>query len=359
MRSYTQLYKLAALFFLSFLAISCSDDTKKRLDITPTAYGNVDNIFLVGDEYLWTTAVGDSFRNHFEALYPVTPQPEPIFDIRFINSTKFSKVHRTHRAIIILADLSDKENPAADIILKALGEEKVKRAFSDERYRIAFHKNRWAMGQVVIYWFAPNRQALLESISKDYQQVINIVNKLDAEKLSKQVYGEGKSPRINEIIKKTFGFEMNIPRGFTVAHQDSNTLWLFEEMPKSSNNIFIHSISEADYKTISRDSIIAIRNRLSKIYFSSMAEGSFMEVDDENLPVYFQEMLFGGLRAMQARGIWRMEKDFMGGSFVTYLIPDPKNKRVILIDGFVYAPGQKKRPEMRKLDTIFSTYKAV
>jgi hypothetical protein len=82
-----------------------------------------------------------------------------------------------------------------------------------------------------------------------------------------------------------------------------------------------------------------------------------MSVDDVNLPVYFQEMLFGELRAMQARGIWRMEKDFMGGPFVTYLIPDPDKKRIIFIDGFVYAPGQKKRFEMRKLDTVFSSFK--
>ena len=82
-----------------------------------------------------------------------------------------------------------------------------------------------------------------------------------------------------------------------------------------------------------------------------------MEVDDKNLPIYFKEMLFQGMRGLQARGIWRMEKDFMGGSFVTYLLPDAKNKRIIFIDAFVYAPGQKKRPEMRRLDTVFSTFK--
>ena len=49
----------------------------------------------------------------------------------------------------------------------------------------------------------------------------------------------------------------------------------------------------------------------------------------------------------------------MGGPFVSYLIPDFKNNRVIFLDAFVYAPGQKKRPEMRKLDTVFSTFKLI
>jgi hypothetical protein len=51
-----------------------------------------------------------------------------------------------------------------------------------------------------------------------------------------------------------------------------------------------------------------------------------------------------------------MEKDFMGGPFASYLLPDAKNNRILFIDAFVYAPGQKKRPEMRRLETVFSTF---
>ena len=344
-------------FGLVFMLFSCSESTQKRLEITPSAYGSVDNIYMVCNENLWNGVVGDSFRNQFEALYPVTPQPEPLFDLRYIDAVKFNKVHKTHRAIIIMADLSDKDDKATEIVNTALGSDKIKKANTDRRYRIAFHNNRWAMGQIVVYWFAPSRQELLESVSKDYKQVIELINKLDAETLSKQVYADGQSTKLNDSIKTTFGFEMKIPSKFAIAYRDSNTMWLYEDRQKSSNNILIHSIAGIDYKTISNDSLIAIRNRLSKKYFSSWAEGSFMEVDDKNLPIYFKEMLFQGMRGLQARGIWRMEKDFMGGSFVTYLLPDAKNKRIIFIDAFVYAPGQKKRPEMRRLDTVFSTFK--
>ena len=344
-------------FLFVFTLSSCSDDTRKKMDITPMAYGNIDNIYLVSDDYFWNSAIGDTFKNQFEALYPITPQPEPLFDIRYVNPEKFNKVLKTHRAVIIMADLSDKENVATKLVYEAIGEKKLKKAFSDKRYRIAIQKNRWAMGQVVVYWFAPNREELLETVSKDYKQVIRAVNDLDSEKLLKMVYADGLNQRVMEDIKKKYGIEMQIPQGFRLAHQDSSTIWLFEETTKVSNNIMIHSIKNADYKTISRDSIIAIRNRVSKKYFSSWSEGSYMVVDNENMPIFFQEMVFGGLRSMQARGIWRMEKDFMGGPFVSYLIPNPKEKTTLLIDAFVYAPGQKKRPEMRKLDAVFSTFK--
>ena len=67
-------------------------------------------------------------------------------------------------------------------------------------------------------------------------------------------------------------------------------------------------------------------------------------------------MQFDNKETLQARGLWGMVNDFMGGPFVTYMIKDEVNNRMIILDGFVHAPGQKKRPEMRKLDMIFSTF---
>lgn len=356
----TPQYYLKQLGILSAIILflgSCSEEQIKRLEVTPTAYGSVDNVYLVCQEYYWNSVTGDTFRMNFEALYPVTPQPEPILDVRQIDTKQFNKVMKTHRAIILLVNLEDKEDPVTQLVVNALGEKNVKRAYEDDRYRVAIHRDRWAKEQTVIYWFAPNRQKLYETVARDHKQVINILHEADANLLSKQTYKHGNNNKINKILKDSFGIEMMIPKAFSVAHQDSTALWLRMDGDKVNSNIFVHIINNADYKTLSPDSLKAIRNRLTKEYFSSWKEDSYMEIDDVNLPVFFQEIAFGDTKGLQARGVWRMEKDFMGGSFVTYLFPDRINRRVILIDGFIYAPGQKKRPEMRRLDTIFSTFK--
>jgi len=351
-------YRISFFFILgllSYLLGSCTEDQRKRLEVTPTAYGNVDNIHLVCDEYLWTTVAGDTFRHHFEALYPVTPQPEPILDVRHIKGQDFNKVLKTHRAIIILADLSDKDDPATQLVANALGKNKIKRAKEDQRYRIAIHRDRWAKGQTIIYWFAPNRNALIQTIARDYQQVINILQKPDAEKLLEQVYTRGENTKVNKMLANDFGIKMRIPKDYEEAHKDSLVLWLHKETPKLSSNIIVYTINNPNPETLSADSLLAIRNRLTKDRISTILEDSYMQVDDKNLPVYYQDIQFRETKGLQARGIWYMVNDFMGGPFVTYLIPDPINDRIIMLDGFVHAPGQKKRPEMRKLDRIFST----
>jgi hypothetical protein len=132
-------------------------------------------------------------------------------------------------------------------------------------------------------------------------------------------------------------------------------MWLRKETDKTSSSIFIYSLPLSDSTQPNPERHKYIRNKLTKQYFSTHIEDSYMQIDDRYLPIYYQNMTFGGKPTLQARGLWGMVNDFMGGSFVSYMILDEANKRVLFLDGFVHAPGQKKRPWMRRLDMIFST----
>lgn len=43
----------------------------------------------------------------------------------------------------------------------------------------------------------------------------------------------------------------------------------------------------------------------------------------------------------------------MGGSFINITLFDDANERVIMMDGLVYAPNQKKRNILMELEAIF------
>lgn len=345
------------------LAISllsgCSGGERKTFTVMPIAYGKVDNIMVVADEYNWTTVVGDTFRNYFEALYPVTPQPESIYDLRHKTPKEFTEatILKTHRAIVLIGALDDMNDGASKLIREALGEKNVEKAKTDSGYRIAVHKDRWAQGQIVVYWFGPDRNELLKTISNDYQQVMDEFNKADTKMFIEQVYLPGQNLEATAKIQQLFQANLKIPKGFVVAHQDSIAMWLRKETDKISSNIFICSLPISDSTQLLAEQHKKTRDKLTKKYFSTHIEGSFMQIDDRVLPIYYQEMVFDGKRTLQARGLWGMVNDFMGGSFVTYMIEDKANNRVLFLDGFIHAPGQKKRPEMRRLDMIFSTFR--
>ena len=59
--------------------------------------------------------------------------------------------------------------------------------------------------------------------------------------------------------------------------------------------------------------------------------------------------------ALEARGVWELENDFMGGPFISYLIHNPQKGELLFIDGFVYSPGERKREYMQHLEHIISS----
>jgi hypothetical protein len=55
--------------------------------------------------------------------------------------------------------------------------------------------------------------------------------------------------------------------------------------------------------------------------------------------------------------MWEVKNDFMGGPFINYLVDDFKNDRVIVLEGFAFAPSISKREYMFELKTILRTLK--
>ncbi len=59
-----------------------------------------------------------------------------------------------------------------------------------------------------------------------------------------------------------------------------------------------------------------------------------------------------GIRRLKLSGLWQMEGDAMGGPFVCCAVVDSLRHRVVVADGFVYAPGRKKQDMVRRLSEI-------
>ena len=59
--------------------------------------------------------------------------------------------------------------------------------------------------------------------------------------------------------------------------------------------------------------------------------------------------------AFEARGLWEMKNDAMGGPFVSHVRVDRAHARVVVVEGFVYNPGGLKRDKMRKLNAALYT----
>jgi hypothetical protein len=86
--------------------------------------------------------------------------------------------------------------------------------------------------------------------------------------------------------------------------------------------------------------------------------GSFPEsymATETRLGINYSGITLRGKYCGVLRGLWKMEGDMMGGPYVSIVRLDEVNNRVIVAEGFVYAPETSKRNYIRRLEAALYT----
>lgn len=352
------MYRIATILSLIILLASCRTDSgSSEFVAKPTALGKMDEIVVICDDDIWEGMVGDSIRYYFESAYPVMPSPEPIFDLRH-----FTPVELTHeplrkelRTYLIVADLSDQDSPTAAMVRKDLGEERTRSILENGNATSTVGKDKWAKGQMVAYLFANNDQTLASEVAKKFSTIANRVTTHDQKQLEASIYAVR---RINEGLANELLSERNlaidIPNDYTTVIDNDSTdlLWLRKDSKEAALNIVFQRFPYSNPSQLDKNNIIQDIDAFGKQYVTSSTEGSYLVINDRDLPVNVYQLDLGGRYAVEYRGIWEMTKDFYGGPFASYAILDEDQKNFNLITTFVLAPGKKKRDFMKQLDYI-------
>lgn len=348
-------------FLLSIVLLvftSCSSEQTKRFEPVPNAYGNANSVIVVADEDIAESTPGDTLKYYLEAAYPILPSPEPLFDIKVyspieINAKKERKELRTY---VILADMSQKDAPTTQMVNKDLGKETVRNILETKGYATKVVKDKWAIGQILIYVFAKDKDALLENVQKSFPSILQRLNEHDNKQIMATTYFKGNNKTAEKEIETNLGIRMRIPATYKIVMHDSidNTYWLRYDVSEFIYNILIHKEKYIDQSQLTRENLISIRDSLG-LLVSTNTENTRMVVNDKDLPLFVKGTTLNGNFALEAKGIWEIENDFMGGSFVSYLIHNPNTDELVYVDGFLFAPGKSKRDPMQTLQAILQT----
>ncbi len=351
------------LFILGFAYIftSCANDAIPSLERQSQAIGMLNQATIVADKDIWEGAPGDSLRSYMEAPFPIMPQPEPIFNIQhFSGEQVLEDPNRKHlRTLIFLADLSDTDSPTTGIVRNGIGDENVLRAKEESSFGSIAIRDKWARGQLIIYVFGHGEEKLANSFVKHYPAIAKRIRDIDAKMLYSQTYLKGESKRHQELLEGKFNMSMIVPADYIVAHDESDVIWMRKETRNLSSNILIHKIPYTDKEQLSEEGLKSIRDALGKKYVTTIVENSYMRVNDVDLPTWYKNKTVGDNFAIEARGIWEIKGDFMGGPFISYLIHNADKNELVFVDGFIHAPSKPKRNFMNHLELIFSSIKFI
>ncbi len=332
-----------------FLIIIISCQLQNQPSKLPKSYGQFHQLLIVIDSTSWKSDLGNTIKKYLTSDFLVLPQSEPIFDLKQKTKETFHGELNKFRNIIFIAALNEKNNTARYInkIIKAKNVER-----SDFYYFSV--KDPWAKPQLVTYIYAPTTKELLTGLNEQIQDIIQRLKEFDYLCIQNALYRSKENTKLKTLLNDKFNIHLFIPYDFKLAINDSAFAWIKKETRAASLNIIVHCTPFDDNKQFHIDKIIQRRNILGEKYIPGEIKGSYM-ITDTIIPVIHKEINFNELYAIEARGLWRLKNDFMGGAFINYSIFDKKFNRIVTLEGFIYAPGKKKRNMIMKLDAILKS----
>ena len=318
------------------------------------ALGEPNQIVIVCDQNKWDGPLGDSLVYHFSSVFPVLPRPEPLFDLKHFNGEELTadKLRRELRTYLILANINDTASVATKLAIDKLGRVKIDEIKARSEPQLSLFKNIWADGQIVFFLLAGSMDDLETAVGKSFKQIASKVHAHDKKLVDAYTYLNGESHPMRKMLDSAYNIHSKIPQGFKKALSNDKVIWLRKDDGTSTLNLIFQEHPYRSKEQFSVSYIKELRDLIGRKYVSSDADSTYMITNDIDLPMYAYERRINENYTIEARGIWEMENDFMGGPFISFLIHNEKRQQLLFVDGFILAPGSSKRKMVQELAHI-------
>ncbi|CAM1369806.1 conserved hypothetical protein [Tenacibaculum sediminilitoris] len=326
--------KLITLFALIFITISCKREGGKSDYVLPTSNGNTNKILVVTKGNDWEGKIGDEIRIVFGEHQVGLPQPETLLSVGQIDPVGFKGFMRNSKAVLIVRQ--------------------------SEKERIVVERNKYAQPQILIYATSKDKEGLVNLIRNRGKEIIKLFKDEDI-KFTQNIFNKEKVDENQFKTIKSLDITLTIPKRFNVVEDTGDFLWLRQHLKSGiargdgTNNILVYSYPLEDESKVA-DNITTMRDVIGKKYIPGSKEGMYMITEQAYTPFTFDAEI-DGKKAYETRGKWEVKNDFMAGPFVNYTIIDKENKRVIVFEGFTYAPSVNKRDFIFELEAIAKSLK--
>ncbi len=316
------------IMFLPLLLTSCGSKQVRNQGM-PAVIGGAGELLVVIDKAKWESVVGDTLRSFLAAQIPSVTQEESYFDLVQIQDNSLKGVYKNHRNILVL-DIK----PSS------------KSLFS-------LKEDVWASPQLVGYLVAPSADSMISLIAREGEM---IRNRFVFKEIDRLIKINQKSPnrQIVDELKKKHGYWLSTPRGYSLDVNKNNFIWISSGSPEVTLGIIGWDYPYTSKDQLSDENLIKKRNEILKDNVPGPVEKSYMKTEDLLTPIS-NELIYKGRYFKQISGLWKLENAFMGGSFVSFTTVDDERKRIITVEGFVYAPRKEKRNYLRQLEGILYT----
>ena len=307
---------------------------KKKSLLMPNASGLPYEMLVVMGDDQWERPLGRAVYNVLDTDVPGLPQSERSFRITRVAPSGFnSNMFRIMRNVIKV----DIQNIYTQPKLK-------------------FARNVYAYPQMVMTLQAPDEASLAKYVEDNAQSILDFFTKAEMNREIENLREEH-NLEVSRLAKEILGVDVWVPWTVNEFKRGKDFLWASNDRNTSdvSMNFVIYSYPYTDKNTFTKDYFVHKRDSVLKINIPGSREGQYIQTDADYVDV--KNFSVKGEYTFEARGLWYMENDMMGGPFVSHARVDRPNGRVVVVEGFIFAPEKAKRDLMRKMEASLYTLK--
>lgn len=323
------------LFYLSMvwvltLVTACSGN--KKGVFTPTSSGRAYEILVVVDPGLWERPAGRALFDVLDTDVPGLPQSERSFRMMNTAPAYYDATLKLIRNIIIV-DVNPNQ-------------------YTQPKFKHA--KDVYAAPQSILTIQAPDEESFGEFVTENRQVIIDYFTHAE---MNRQIAAlEGKhSDYVATKVKSKFDCDVWVPGELTSFKEGEDFFWAGTNTATGDRNFVIYSYPYTDKDTFTKEYFVHKRDSVMQVNIPGAREGMYMATD--TLMTDVRPISVQGEYALEARGLWLVKGDFMGGPYVSHARLDRANQRVIVSEIFVYSPDKLKRNLVRQMEASLYTVK--
>ena len=331
-----QLLKSFLVVVILLSAVGC-DSFRSLTGAKKTAQGSPYEVLVVCDGHEWESALGAELKAVLETPVEMLNQVEPMFNVVRITARDFKHLLPSYRNI-----------------LKVKCTPEVKDTAILAQYDVV------ASPQIVLTFQGPSIEAMVDYLKANGASLLQVLEMAERNRTIEYAKKQG-AKALEKIIREEFDIEMPISNGYLFRAESDDFVWASNEYPVASQGFFIYTHPFNGKASITTEALVKARNKFAK-RIPGPTNGSYMttvkripNIEDDGYTDFLPQrkvVKINGREWIELRGFWEVEKDFMGGPFVSYTTLDEREGELLTIDCYVYSPKYGQRNFLRPLEHL-------
>lgn len=292
--------------------------------------GRMNGILVVMDHDLWTGVEGEAVKEVIQEPVLGLPQPEPHFNATQIPTSAYKNMFLRQRNVLYVS------------IADTTG--------------IQVKTDVLAKPQTIITVSGIDSESLINEVKANKELIIQTFRTEDLISVRNRL----KRNQFNTKSLSTLtnlGVSLEIPKDYRLVDDTGEFLWMRKHLLEGqSMNILVYELPINSPEDEEGIYINSVRDTIGKKYIPGSFEGAYYITEQAYTPHTFLIEL-DGKKTFETRGKWEVKNDFMAGPFINYTLVDKAKNRLVIVEGFTYAPSVNKRDFMFELEAILKTIK--